>query len=56
MRSMNSTEQPPTAQQVDTTVGESRNFADAMTELEAALAAGVPIADLLAAQAVRHAR
>lgn len=38
----------------DSAVGAASNLADALDTFEAALAAGVPIADLLAAQSRRH--
>jgi len=41
--------------EVDAHIGDARNGATAMDRLEDALAAGVPIAALLAAQTDRHA-
>lgn len=42
-----------TGDSADARISSSPNFADAMAELESALSAGVPIADLLAMQARR---
>lgn len=44
---------PIAALEADAAIAAERNHASAMDRLEAALAAGVPIADLLAAQALR---
>ena len=40
----------------DAHVGEARTLGTAMDRLEAALAAGIPIGDMLAEQRARHAR
>lgn len=42
------------AAQTDLAISQASSFAGAMDDLESALAAGVPIADLLAAQDARH--